>query len=121
MLKTLVKLLIAAAVLHACARASLVAWKYYQLKDTAHDRILFGANRSTADLQNDIVEEAAKADVPLQPENVDVQRDAERTSVDAHYTEPVALLPWYTYPVDLSFHVEAVATTPTTATDALGH
>ena len=109
MIKTVVKLLVAAAMLNAVARSALVAWDYYQLKDEARQLITFGAGTSTTDLHNRILIRAEEFEVPLEPANLDVSRDGGRTYVQAFYTQPVEVFPSYFYPVDLSFAVDAFA------------
>lgn len=106
-MKTILKLIIMVAVLNAVARTGLVAWNYYQLKDAAKQMVTFGAQSSTTDLHNRILEKAAELNVPLPAENVNVHRQGMRTWAEAAYTQPVELFPNYTYPVTLSFSVDA--------------
>lgn len=117
-MKTIIKLLIAAAVINACARTGLVAWKYFQLKDEAEELARFSANVENGDLQNGIVAAAGRLNVPLDPANVEVRRAGQRTEISGHYAQPVQLFPGYTYPLDLSFDVDAIVTGTVTAKDA---
>ncbi|MBI3049441.1 MAG: hypothetical protein HYY76_14135 [Acidobacteria bacterium] len=107
MIRTVAKLVVALALLHAAARGAMVAWKYYQLKDAAYQAVLFGGNTPTGRLVDVIFEKAIELEVPLERRDVDVRREGSRTMAEVYYTEPVALLPGVTYPVDLSFSVEA--------------
>ncbi|MBI4266705.1 MAG: hypothetical protein HY657_20245 [Acidobacteria bacterium] len=107
MIKTVIKLLIVLAVLNAVAHAGLAAWDYYQLRDEAQQLIVFGAQSTTAELHNRILAKAEELEVPLEPANLDVQREGNRTFVYASYTQPIELFPRFTYPVDLSFTVDA--------------
>ena len=116
-MKTIIKLLIAAAVINACARTGFAAWKYFQLKDEAQEMVRFSADLDAAELQNGVVEAARKLNVPLDAANVDVRRAGQRTAISAHYAQPVELFPGYTYPLDLSFDVDAIAARPITASD----
>ncbi len=118
-MKLAVKLLIAALVINACARCALAAWDYYQLKDAAQQLVTFGAHVSTNDLHNELVGKAEKLHVPLDPDNVRVDREGRQTFIEAHYTEPIELVPrYYTYPMQFSLEADAIATSPTTAKDA---
>jgi hypothetical protein len=120
MIKTAINLLIAAFVLNACARAAVAAWDYYQLKDETQQLVTFGANVSTDDLHNEIVGQAEKLHVPLDPDNVRVEREGRQTFAEGHYTQPIELVPgYYTYPVELSFEADAIAVAPATAKDAI--
>lgn len=115
MIKTAVKLLIVLAILNAVGRAGLAAWNYYQLRDEAQQLVVFGAGMPIGDLHRRILQKASELEIPLLPENLSVRRDGHRTFVDAAYTQPVELFPNYTYPVSLSFSVDAFAMNPITA------
>ena len=107
MIKTAIKLLIALAIVNAAVRAGMAAWSYYQLRDQAQQLIVFGTGVSTAELSADILVKAMELEVPLEPQNLDVRREGNRTFVDAFYTQPVELFPTFIYPVELSFSLNA--------------
>ena len=115
-MKTIVKLLVVAAVLNATARAGMAAWSYYRFKDATQQTIIFGANATTAALHGRILLRAAELELPVQPENIEVTRDGPRTQVKASYTQRVELFPRYSYPFDFSFAVDALAMTSVNGT-----
>ncbi len=104
---TLIRLLIAALVINAVARAGAVWWRYYQFKDDTEQTIRFGGAESPGDLQARILEKAATYQIPIAPEAIDVQREGTRTTATASYDQPVELAPGYRRPLHLSFSVEA--------------
>lgn len=106
---TIIKLLIAAAIVNAVVRTGSVAMDYYQFKDAAQQVVLFGANSSTDDLRGEILRKATNFDVPIKPEALNVRRNGSVTIVDARYTQPVEVFPGYKYPFNFSFSVEARA------------
>jgi hypothetical protein len=106
-MKTIIKLLMTAAILNAVVRSGMSAWDYYQLKDAAQQLLVFGDQASIADLQNGILSKAAELDVPLAPENVNVRREGVRTIAEASYTHDVEFFPTFRYPVNYTFRVEA--------------
>ena len=116
-MRAIIKLLIVALVLHGVYRASVVALRYYELKDAAQQALVFGGGATTGQLHTQILEEAMELGLPVAPENLEVRRTGQRTVAEARYTQPVEILPNYTYPVDLSFSVDAVAAVPVTADD----
>lgn len=116
-MKLVVKLLIALALVNAAARAGATAWSYYQLKDEASRLILFGAHVPTAELSSQILDKAVELGLPLEPRNIAIVREGDRTSVDASYTQPVEFLQTFIYPLDLSFSVEAFAMRPLSGSD----
>jgi hypothetical protein len=107
--KTLIKVVIAAALINAAARVGLAYAGFYQLKDQAQQVVTFGASASTGDIQNQIAEKAAALSLPVDPSQIDVERDGLKTIVTTHYTQPVEVFPNYTYPVDIRFAVEAIS------------
>lgn len=107
MIKTAIKLLIALAIVNAAVRAGMAAWSYYQLRDQAQQLIVFGAAVPTTELSNDILVKAMELEVPLEPRNLDVHREGNRTFVNASYTQPVEFFPTFIYPVELSFSLDA--------------
>jgi hypothetical protein len=106
-MKTVIKLLIAAAIVNAAYRGGSVAMKYFQFKDTVERMVLFGQSESVGELNSQILEEAEKQSVPLDSDGVSVTRDGARTVADVAYSETVELFPRYFYPVDFSFTAEA--------------
>ena len=108
-MKTILKLLIAAAILNGTARAAMATWRYYQFKDATQQTLIFGANATTAQLHDLILQRAGELELPVQPENVEVTRDGQRTLARASYTESVELFPRYFYPFDFSFAVDELA------------
>ncbi len=108
-MKTIIKLLIALALLNAAARGAMAAWTYYQFRDTTEQLVIFGARATPAQLHNQIVETAAELNVPVAPENIIVEREGSRTRAAASYVQPVEFFPRYTYPINFSFRVEGFA------------
>lgn len=111
-MKTILKLLIAAAILHAVYRAGVSAARYYELKDASHQMLVFGGGATPDQLQAGILAKAEELAVALAPENVIVQREGVRTTAEASYTDPVEIFPRYRYPFNYSFRVEAVSMRP---------
>jgi hypothetical protein len=106
--KTLIKLLIAAAIVNATARVGLAAARYYQLKDQSQELVTFGGNIVLGELQNQILLKAEELRLPLASEDVLVTREGLRTTASAAYTDSVEVFPNYTYPIKFQFKVEGV-------------
>jgi hypothetical protein len=108
-MKTIIKILIAIAILNAVGRVGMAAASYYQLKDASQELVTFGAQVSPGDIQNDVLQRAHGFSVPLQAEDVEVTRDGLRTIVKASYTQGVEVFPNYTYPINFRFSVEGLS------------
>jgi hypothetical protein len=111
-MKTILKLLIAAAILHAVYRTGVSAATYYELKDSSQQMLIFGGGASPDQLQESILAKAEELSVALAPENVVVERVGVRTTAEASYTDPVEIFPRYRYPFNYSFRVEAISMRP---------
>ena len=107
-MKTVIKLLIAIAILNAVARVGLVTMKYYEFKDAAQQLMTFGGDASPGELQNQILEKAMTLDVPLTIDDIEVVRNGKVTTATASYTEDVEVFPSYKYPIDFRFSVEGL-------------
>jgi hypothetical protein len=117
LIRTVVKLLVVGALLHAGVRAGIAASKYYRLRDAAWQIVVRSAGVPPNRVADLIFERAVELDVPLERHDVDVRRETDLTTADAFYIESVLLLPGFGYSVDLSFSVEARAIEVSTAKD----
>lgn len=111
-MKTIIKLLIVAAVLNACARGAMAAWSYYQFKDATQQAILFAGDASDGQLQQQILTRAMEFELPVDPANVQITRQGPRTIADVSYTQAVELFPSYRRPIAFKFRVDALAVNP---------
>ena len=105
-MKTILKLLLAALVINAAARGGMAAYRYYQFKDAAQQAVLFGNSESEEELQQIIIDRGLSLSLPVDADNVTVQRAAERTWADASYRQPIEFFPNQEYPVKWTFTVE---------------
>jgi hypothetical protein len=107
-MKTLIKLLIAAAIVNATARVGMAAARYYQLKDQSQELVTFGGSAVPGELQNEILLKAEALRLPLASDDILVTREGLRTTATAAYTDSVELFPNYKYPIRFQFKVEGV-------------
>ena len=108
-MKTVLKLVIAVALLNAVVRGADSAWNYYQLKDAAQRALLFGAQVSSRQIHEQIMERAGELRVPLMPNDLIVSWRAGRRIAEASYTQQIEFFPKYTYPILFSFNVDTVS------------
>ena len=105
-MKTLIKLLIAAAIINGAARYGLSAWTQYEFRDAVQQILLFGADASTDELKSEIMMEAERQGVPLERESLDVQQRDMVVSAQASYLDEIELFPRYIYPKTWEFSLE---------------
>jgi calcineurin-like phosphoesterase len=105
--KTIIKILIAAAILNAVVHIGMVYATYYQLKDAALQMVTFGEKTAAADIQTQLVQKAQELKVPVNPDDVAVHREAQHTTASVSYTQPIEVFPSYQYPMNFRFSVDA--------------
>jgi hypothetical protein len=103
-MKSIIKLLIAALIVHATWQSGTVYYRYYLFKNGVHQAAQFSGALPERELQNQVVELARENSVPLNPEAIQVRRVANHTIVEAPYTDEIEILPNYRYP--WQFHVK---------------
>lgn len=105
-MRTLVKLVIAAMILNAAGRYGLSAWTHYNFRDSVQQTLLFGDNASPAELANEIMREAERQEVPLDPDELNVQQNGGVVTATATYVDRIELFPRYIYPKTWEFDIE---------------
>jgi hypothetical protein len=107
-MKTIIKLIIVALILHATWRAGTVYLRYYQFKDDVTHIAQFGVNEPDSQLRNGVIDAAKRREIALDPEAISVRRQNHYILIDAAYTEQVELAPRYFYPWHAKVHVEVL-------------
>jgi len=105
-MKTIIKLVIAALVVHATWRAGNVYLRYYQFKDNVQQAAQFSDRRPEHELRERVMSLAGQYEIPLSPEALQVRREDNHTIVNATYTERIELLPRYFYPWEFKVNVD---------------
>jgi hypothetical protein len=111
-MKTLIKLLVAAAIVFASWKSGTAYLKFYRLKDAAQDAALFGALRSTDEVRNSVMQTANELNLPLDPDKVVVRREPNHTYVTTSYVEKIEIFPNYFYPWEFRLNVDVLTMTP---------
>ena len=106
-MKTLIKLIVAAAILHATWRTGMVYFRYYELKDDLQQIAQFSGNRSESELHARALDMARRRQVPLDPARLTVRREENHTIIEGSYDERIELLPNYYYPWHFDVNVDA--------------
>ena len=107
-MKTIIKLIIAALILHATWRAGTVYLRYYELTDEVTQIAQFGVRQTDNQLRNGVLDAAKRRDIALEADAVTVTRQNQRIIIDAHYTDQVELAPRYFYPWEARLHVDVL-------------
>ena len=98
MIKTIIKLALAAILAHAAYQLFVVYSAHYRFKDAVVSTTQFrGHTTSDAQLHDRILELANQFDVPVTDDNLTITRQENHTIVETAYTRPVSLFPGFTY------------------------
>ena len=110
MIKLLLKLAVVALLANAAFHVGSEYLTYVRFRDSIRDAAMYKA-KNDAELMSRIVEIATQYDIPLEPENITIERQERRVTVDGWYDKPIELVPNYTYPWHFSLAEEIVVPT----------
>ncbi|HKY20652.1 MAG TPA: hypothetical protein VJM31_05480 [Vicinamibacterales bacterium] len=111
-MKALIRIIIAALVVHATWRVGTVYWRNYQFRDGVQQTAQFSGRRSDDELRYEVLELAKAYSIPVDPERVSVSRRDNHTLIDVSYDERLELLPRYFYPWRFDVNIDAFTITP---------
>jgi hypothetical protein len=130
MFRVLIKLAIAALVIHAAWRVGSTYLRFYQFEDALQELAQFGEQRTDKQLCAQAKEKAVNLDIPLSAESMTIRRGSNpvfncetgfaggvapgagyvssaKIFIDARYTEDLRVLPGYRYPWEFKPSVNA--------------
>ena len=111
-MKALLRLVIAALVIHATWRAGAVFWRNYQFRDGVQQTAQFSGLKPDAELRAQVMEIAKANDIPIQADAVNVRRTDNHTLIDVSYEEQIEFVPRYFYPWRFNVNVDAYTLIP---------
>lgn len=106
-MKTLIKLALAAMVTYAAWNAGNAWLEYIRLKDAIEEISKFGTKATEDELREKVLDTAQQHGISFDTA-VTVRREGPHTYIDAGYTNPVNLLPWYVYQWKFEVHVDTL-------------
>ena len=107
-MKTLIKLIVAAAIIHATWKAGNAYLRFWQFKEEVTEIAQFGVHEADNVLHNRVLDTAKRMEIPIEADKLTVQRRQARIVIDASYVEPVELIPSYFYPWHARMHVDVL-------------
>ena len=109
MIKALLKFLVVLAVFNALYHSGAAFWRFYQLKDSAEQALIFGVDAKPDRIQEQIVTRAGDLELPVSAADVKVTKEGARSEATVSYRQEIELIPSVHYPYDFRFTVNAVA------------
>jgi hypothetical protein len=105
-MKTIIKLVVAGAILLASFNAGMASFNNYQFEDAVHEGLLFNPRASQADIVKMVLKTANEYRIPIDADGVDVSTVYTDVHVNMTYTTNVVLIPGV-YATDWTFSPKA--------------
>ena len=119
MVRNLIRIVVVLLIAHALFRFVPPYVHYHQFKDAVREAALFAGDRPAADLVDQVMSLAAKYEIPIEREAVQVSRDKQSTYITVSYEEQIEWLPSYSRPMPFTVDVEGWHVQPPSKTDGL--
>ena len=92
-MKTIIQIAVALVLLTGAVQAGRAAVKHYSFVDAVQEAMLFAGSRTEEQIAERVMEIAGDHEIPLDPENLTVERQPYQINIEAPYTDRVDLLP----------------------------
>ena len=92
-MKTIIKIVIALAVVTAAFQASRASFANYQFQDSVHEALLFNPRATDKEIIGAVMQVALEQGLPVEPGNIDIKQVGADLIVDISYETEVKLLP----------------------------
>lgn len=104
-MKTIIKLAIAALIVHAGYQVGLAYWQHYQFQDGVQQVAQFAEREPLEQLKVRVLDLAAERGLPIGAENLEISRQQRRIEINGAYTRDILLAPGFQRPWDFTVHV----------------
>lgn len=108
-MKTLLKLLVVAAVVNGAYRLGMAEYRFSQLKESTRSVLVLGTNTPIEQLKDQILRKAVDLRLPVAEEQVSLRRENVRTTAAVSYRQDIEVFPGYKYPREYTFTDEIAA------------
>ena len=108
-MRIIIKLAIAALIIHAAYQVGSAYWDHYQFTDAVQQVAQFGESEPIPEIKKRVMELAAQRHLPIPEDAISVTRLQRRIDVDGVYTRDILLAPGYKRP--WTFTVDVVVLT----------
>jgi hypothetical protein len=107
-IKLFIKLAIVALLANATFHIGSEYLTYIRFRDAIRDAAMFKAKNDT-ELMARIMDLAEQYDVPVDEENLTIERAERKVSIDGWYDKPIEVVPNYEYPWHFGLSLEIMA------------
>ncbi len=107
MIKLLFKLVVVALLANAAYRIGSEYLTYVRFRDSIRDAAMFKAKNDT-DLMARILDLATQYEIPIEEENISIDRQERRVNVEGWYDKRIEVVPNYEYPWHFGLSLEVM-------------
>ena len=108
-MKTLLKLLLVAAVINAAYRGGMAELNYSRFQDSIRSILALSTKTSVEEVREQVLRRAAELELPVSPERLELSRTGVTTTLKVSYHVDVEVFPGIKYPRDYSISEEIAA------------
>ncbi len=108
MIRTVIKLVIAALVLNALYHLGGAYWEHYQFVDSVEQLAQFSEQARPDDVKSKVMELATAKAIPMAPDDLTVLRSPRHFEIDGIYFRDITLFPTYTPHWEFKLHVSVI-------------
>lgn len=111
MVKLLLKLAVVALLANAAFHIGVEYLTFVRFQDDIRDAAIFKA-KTDGELTTRILALAQQHEVPLDEENLNIEREGRLVRVDGWYDKPIEVLPTYRYPWHFGMSLDVMSQVP---------
>ena len=112
MIRSIIKLALAAFLVNAAWRVGTAYASYYRFSDAVQQLTHYRGAKSDSEIHDRIFTLASQYDVPVTDDTLTIQHEPERTIVDGAYKKPIEFLPNMIYEWPFTVHVDTESVDP---------
>ena len=115
--RKLFDLLLLILIVNAVWRVGPPFYQYFVFRNQVAETARWASGQSESELRDILLEMARRSNLPVQGENLVVHRERQRLLIDLSYTEPLEILPLYTYDYEFKISVDTLLARPSAASE----
>lgn len=112
MIKSLIKLALAAIIANAAWRVGSAYLNYYRFTDAVQQLTHYRGDKTDAEIHDRVFNLASQYDINVTDDTLTIQREEARTIVDGAYKKPIEFLPNMIYEWPFTVHVDTPIVDP---------
>ena len=112
MIRSLVKLALAALLVNAAWRVGNAYLSYYRFTDAVQQLTHYRGDKTDTEIHDRIFALASQYDIEVTDETLTIQRADNRTVVDGSYTKPIEFIPRVVYDWPFTVHIDTPIVDP---------